>query len=120
MASAYVLPKPGVPADGAPDAQSGHLSLHGGYIVQGLGIWRADAELGVVWVYISYLRKRLGALGANVSITARRRGGIYTGGESMIRTLQKKFVITAMIAISGLAAGIVGSNQCGKYWDCRQ
>ena len=39
--------------------------------------YETDAELGVVWVYISYLRKRLGALGANVSITARRGVG-YT------------------------------------------
>lgn len=36
-----------------------------------------DAELGVVWVYISYLRKRLSALGANAVITARRNVG-YT------------------------------------------
>lgn len=36
-----------------------------------------DAELGTVWVYISYLRKRLAALDANVAITARRNVG-YT------------------------------------------
>ena len=36
-----------------------------------------DAELGTVWVYISYLRKRLLALNANVSITAKRNVG-YT------------------------------------------
>ena len=36
-----------------------------------------DAELGTVWVYISYLRKRLAALHANVTITARRNVG-YT------------------------------------------
>lgn len=36
-----------------------------------------DAELGTVWVYISYLRKRLAALDANVSITAKRNVG-YT------------------------------------------
>lgn len=36
-----------------------------------------DAELGTVLVYISYLRKRLTALNANVSITAKRNVG-YT------------------------------------------
>lgn len=36
-----------------------------------------DAGLGTVWVYISYLRKRLSALDANVAITARRNVG-YT------------------------------------------
>lgn len=34
-----------------------------------------DAELGTVWVYISYLRKRLSALNANVAITAKRNVG---------------------------------------------
>lgn len=34
-----------------------------------------DAEIGVVWVYISYLRKRLLALDANVEIRAKRNIG---------------------------------------------
>lgn len=36
-----------------------------------------DTEIGVVWVYISYLRKKLTALGANVAIRAKRNIG-YT------------------------------------------
>lgn len=36
-----------------------------------------DAEIGIVWVYISYLRKRLAALQANVEIKAKRNIG-YT------------------------------------------
>lgn len=36
-----------------------------------------DTELGAVWVYISYLRKRLAALGAHVRIAAKRGLG-YT------------------------------------------
>lgn len=36
-----------------------------------------DAEIGIVWVYISYLRKRLTALGANAEIKAKRNIG-YT------------------------------------------
>ena len=42
-------------------------------------VWGYDteAEIGTVWVYISYLRKRLTALNANVVITAKRNVG-YT------------------------------------------
>ncbi|MGM9618007.1 response regulator transcription factor [Butyricicoccus sp.] len=42
-------------------------------------VWGYDtkAELGTVWVYISYLRKRLSALHANVTLTAKRNIG-YT------------------------------------------
>ncbi len=35
----------------------------------------SDAEINVVWVYISYLRKKLAALGATVRITASRNVG---------------------------------------------
>lgn len=35
----------------------------------------SDAEISVVWVYISYLRKKLIALGANVQIKAARNAG---------------------------------------------
>ena len=40
-------------------------------------IWglEAEAELNVVWVYISYLRKKLDALGAGVRIKATRNAG---------------------------------------------
>ena len=37
----------------------------------------SDAEIGIVWVYISYLRKKLASLGANVAIKAKRNIG-YT------------------------------------------
>lgn len=36
-----------------------------------------DAEIGIVWVYISYLRKKLAALGASVEIKVKRNIG-YT------------------------------------------
>ena len=35
-----------------------------------------DAEVHVVWVYISYLRKKLSSLGANVQIRVARNAGI--------------------------------------------
>lgn len=35
----------------------------------------SDAEISVVWVYISYLRKKLTVLGANVQIKAARNAG---------------------------------------------
>ena len=34
-----------------------------------------DTEIGAVWVYISYLRKKLSSLGANVVIRAKRNIG---------------------------------------------
>lgn len=37
--------------------------------------YETDAELGTVWVYISYLRKRLAALQTKVTITAKRNVG---------------------------------------------
>lgn len=42
-------------------------------------VWGYDteAEIGIVWVYISYLRKKLASLGANVLIKAKRNIG-YT------------------------------------------
>lgn len=39
--------------------------------------YETEAELGTVWVYISYLRKRLASLNANVEIKAKRNIG-YT------------------------------------------
>lgn len=41
----------------------------------------SDADVGSVWVYISYLRKRLAAVGSGVRITARRNTG-YTLTQS--------------------------------------
>ena len=35
----------------------------------------SDAEINVVWVYISYLRKKLATIGANVQIVAHRNAG---------------------------------------------
>ena len=37
----------------------------------------SDAEINEVWVYVSYLRKKLAALGANVQIKAQRNAGYY-------------------------------------------
>ena len=44
-----------------------------------LKIWGydSDTDVGIVWVYISYLRKRLASVGANVEIKAKRNIG-YT------------------------------------------
>ena len=39
--------------------------------------YETDADIGIVWVYISYLRKKLSALGADVEIRAKRNIG-YT------------------------------------------
>ena len=39
--------------------------------------WDSEAEINVVWVYISYLRKKLAALGANIQIKSSRNAGYY-------------------------------------------
>lgn len=39
--------------------------------------YESDAELDVVWVYISYLRKKLSAIGANVQVKTKRGVGYY-------------------------------------------
>lgn len=43
--------------------------------------YETEAELGTVWVYISYLRKRLAALNANVIIAAKRNVGYRLEAE---------------------------------------
>jgi DNA-binding response OmpR family regulator len=42
-------------------------------------IWgyESDAEIGVVWVYLSYLRKKLASLSANIQIKANRNIGYF-------------------------------------------
>ncbi len=42
-------------------------------------VWGYDSEseINVVWVYISYLRKKLTAIGANIQIKASRNAGYY-------------------------------------------
>ena len=37
----------------------------------------SDVEINVVWVYISYLRKKLDALGATIQIKAVRNAGYF-------------------------------------------
>lgn len=41
----------------------------------------SDTEINVVWVYVSYLRKKLSALGANVEIKANRNAGYYLASK---------------------------------------
>ena len=37
----------------------------------------SDADVNVVWVYISYIRKKLKSIGADVEIKAKRNSGYY-------------------------------------------
>ena len=41
----------------------------------------SDTEINVVWVYVSYLRKKLAALGANIEIKANRNAGYYLSSK---------------------------------------
>ena len=47
-------------------------------------IWgcNTDTEINVVWVYISYLRKKLRSIGANVAINAARGAGYSLAVEN--------------------------------------
>ena len=42
-------------------------------------VWGYDseAEINVVWVYVSYLRKKLAAIGSDIKIRASRNAGYY-------------------------------------------
>ena len=42
----------------------------------------SDVEINVVWVYISYLRKKLDALGATIQIKAVRNAGYFLEEKS--------------------------------------
>lgn len=44
-------------------------------LIEGVWGYDSDAETHVVWVYVSYLRKKLASLGANVHIRAYRNAG---------------------------------------------
>ena len=43
--------------------------------------WESDAEINVVWVHISNLRKKLKQIGSKVSIQANRGLGYYMEAE---------------------------------------
>ncbi len=45
--------------------------------------YETEADIGVVWVYLSYLRKRLAALGSTVEIKARRGVGYMLSGGKL-------------------------------------
>lgn len=52
-----------------------HNLISGERFLEKIWGYDSDAELNVVWVYISYLRKKLTALHANIQIKATRNAG---------------------------------------------
>ncbi|MBO4289082.1 MAG: response regulator transcription factor [Lachnospiraceae bacterium] len=52
-----------------------HRILSADMFMEKIWGYESDAEINVVWVYISYLRKKLAALGANVQIKSSRNAG---------------------------------------------
>ncbi len=52
-----------------------NMYLSSDVILERVWGYETDAEVGTVWVYISYLRKRLQNMGANVELTAKRNIG---------------------------------------------
>ena len=111
-----------------------------------LEVWGEDAPEGanVVWVYISYLRKKLTALGANVAIRASRNQGggrisvsasawwkrmatkLGMGADSgnpgrvdaasaMGRRLRRKFILVAMGAVTVVLTLIIAGINVVNY-----
>ena len=81
-------------------------------------IWGYDneAEISVVWAYISYLRKKLEALGADVRIA--NPAGVRLsarGAAMMIRTLRRKFILIAMLSLLGTLTVLCAAICAGSY-----
>ncbi len=54
---------------------SPHRIFSSEHIMEKIWGFDSEAEINVVWVYISYLRKKLASLGANIQIKASRNAG---------------------------------------------
>lgn len=76
----------------------------------------SDTEQNVVWVYISYLRKKLAKVGANVQIKAARNMG-YSLEAKMIKSLRRKFIAIAMCSLIGVLVLTVGFINTFSYID---
>ena len=50
-------------------------------IIEKVWNFESDTESNIVWVYISYLRKKLSALNADITIKASRNIGYYLEKE---------------------------------------
>ena len=77
-----------------------------------------DAELGVVWVYISGLRKRLQAVGSAVGDQGKPGRGLppgKQGGGAVIRRLQRKFICIVMLSLGLVILLLLGSINLLKY-----
>ena len=55
--------------------RQGQFISHRTVLWSGSGAQNATCEINVVWAYISYLRRKLASLGADVKITASRGRG---------------------------------------------
>ena len=70
-----------------------------------------DAEVHVVWVYISYLRKKLASLGAHGADSRCPQRRLFAGGDSMIRKLRIKFILVMHVFHAAGALGDPGHCQ---------
>ena len=78
-----------------------------------------DAQLHVVWVGISNLRKKLTSLDAHVRITALRGRG-YALEELMIKKLRRKFMAVAMISVTLVILIMMVELNVVNYWKMDQ
>lgn len=76
----------------------------------------SDVELNVVWVYLSYLRKKLAALQANVQIKAFRNAGYALEVSPwIIKTLRRKFIAATMLSLAAVLLVILGGVNLMSY-----
>ena len=52
-----------------------HRLISSSHFMEKIWVYDSDAEINVVWVYISYLRKKLSAISADIQIKATRNAG---------------------------------------------
>ena len=59
----------------------------------------SDADIQVVWVYISYLRKKTESHGSQCGHPGQTESGIFCGGGAGLKKLRKKFILVAMASM---------------------
>ena len=75
----------------------------------------SDAEITVVWVYVSYLRKKAGRPARRHSDQGPSERRVFAGGSAMIRRLRLKFSLLLTGSLLALFAVIVTSMNVINY-----
>ena len=91
------------------------LVLSADQIMERIWGWDADAEINVVWVHISNLRKKLRSIGANVTI--RPAGGWGTFWRKiMINKLRRRFIRIAILSVTVVMLVLCLVVNIANFW----